>query len=239
MTKPSDLPAPCPACGAKSFDPGRFFTLFGLCAYCFVDADERAAARIRIRSANPQPIRFPPMPTSHPPGSEGRVEIMAWRLDHGYALVHPDDATAEDADGTQVQEAPDPVHPDDLTNGVEMDRSKGQLCWRARPRWRDCRVNLGRFKDYRKAADAVKGYYVARWGSWDDSRPWLRLTAAAAVVRLKRGTWYDVEFPDGVCKSMARRAAQSIHGRHFATRGNAVAAFDRELNKLGTLTCEA
>lgn len=37
-------------------------------------------------------LPLPPRPTRHPPGTEGRLVVMAWRTEHGYALWHPDDA---------------------------------------------------------------------------------------------------------------------------------------------------
>lgn len=34
----------------------------------------------------------PPFPTSSPPGSDGKVEILRWRYEAGYLLYHADDA---------------------------------------------------------------------------------------------------------------------------------------------------
>ncbi len=32
-----------------------------------------------------------PRPTNEPPGSQGKIRVMAWRLSHGYELHHADD----------------------------------------------------------------------------------------------------------------------------------------------------
>jgi hypothetical protein len=137
---------------------------------------------------------------------------LAWRLKNNFQLHHPEDATATSSPPDQspeVCESPDPISPEAYMEGVEMDRSKGKLAWRARPRWRDCRVKLGRFAKYEEAAEAVKQFFIQRWGSWDDSRPWLRKPAALAVVRVIDG-WHDLEFPEGVDRDRARRAAAIV-----------------------------
>jgi len=34
-----------------------------------------------------------PRPTTAKPGTREKLEVMAWRVDNGYALFHPADAT--------------------------------------------------------------------------------------------------------------------------------------------------
>jgi hypothetical protein len=257
MSDPSaPLPAylpPCAGCGAHHYDPGRFFPLLGLCVWCFgrgSEADhEYQAARDVYRVLRPPPAKRPaPFPCHHKPGSAGRIDAMRWRAEHNYALHHPDDAPHDPApdDGdppgpdpvpdvvvdAPVKDAPDPIAPADQLEGVEMDRSKGRLAWRARPRWRDCRVKCGRFPTYHQAAEAVKEFYRQRWGCWDETRPWLRMAACLAVVRLAGGEWCDLEFrdfaeyPAGVQRTAAGRV---VRAEPYAGFWAAERALSREL----------
>ena len=222
--------SPCPACGATNYDPGRFFGLYGLCLYCFADKDERIAAQQRLRSSA-VPLPLPPFPTVHVPGSAGKAEAMAWRLANGYALHHPEDGVSDP--NVKVADTPSEViDPSEIIPGVEMDRGKGRLAWRARPRWRDVRVRLGRFHRYQQAAEAVKSFFVERWGRYDESRPWLRQPAALAVIRTQRG-WCDLDFPTGVPRFIARQAAAAIADREYPAPFVVRSAFRRTL---GTLT---
>lgn len=159
---------------------------------------------------------------------------MRWRLERGYALHHPLDGSPDGSDGADVPDAPDPIHPDELMPGVEMDRSKGRLAWRARPRWRDCRVKCGRFPEYRDAAEAVKAFYADRWGYWDEARPWLRMSACLAVVRVGGDRrWHDLEFLDGVGLELQRQAAAAVvTAEPYETWWQAEAALRRELARL-------
>src|SRR5687767_6978013 len=42
----------------------------------------------------PRPL--PPHPTDHPPGTEGKVAVMAWRWENEYHIHHPGDARLSD-----------------------------------------------------------------------------------------------------------------------------------------------
>lgn len=60
---------------------------------------------------------MPPYPTKHLPGTPGKIAVMAWRIEMGYHLHHPDDATLYDHPlfRRQITHNEDgiPVHPND------------------------------------------------------------------------------------------------------------------------------
>ncbi len=219
----------CPACGATNFDPGRFFRLYGLCLYCFEEKDERIAAQQRLRTLVPA-LPMPPFPCVHVPGSTGKAEAMAWRLSNGYSLHHPSDGITDP--NIPVADTPlEVIDPSEIIPGVEMDRGKGRLAWRARPRWRDVRVRLGRFHKYTQAAEAVRSFYIERWGRYDESRPWLHQPAALAVVRTQRG-WCDLDYPSGIARFIARSAAAAVAAKPYPAPFAVRSAFRRELGIL-------
>jgi hypothetical protein len=70
----------CARCGLASDDRDAN----GLCLDC------RRGLRPRWHAASGQPP--PPEPCLDAPGSDGKIETLRWRLEHGYALHQPDDA---------------------------------------------------------------------------------------------------------------------------------------------------
>lgn len=48
-----------------------------------------------VRTGGGRLGRFAPAPTSHMPGTPGKVDVLEWRADKGYNLWHPLDATMD------------------------------------------------------------------------------------------------------------------------------------------------
>src|SRR5687768_9205688 len=83
---------PCPGCGARRFDRGRFFDVYRLCAYCFADEEQRAPAGDRWRLPTPERAqRIHPHPCEPSPATEGKTATWARRLPMHLALHHPAD----------------------------------------------------------------------------------------------------------------------------------------------------
>jgi hypothetical protein len=54
-----------------------------------VEGQDWRSARAGAAVARP----LPPGPTRHGPGTRGKLVVLAWREEHGFALWHPGDAT--------------------------------------------------------------------------------------------------------------------------------------------------
>ena len=77
MPAATAVPSPCHNCLAD-VRPGRL-SAAGVCVRC---------ARRRLKPPPPPP----PWPTQHLPGTEGKLIVLEWRRENGYALWHTDDA---------------------------------------------------------------------------------------------------------------------------------------------------
>ena len=175
---------PCPGCGAKSYDRGRFFFVYRLCRWCFEDAEARDAAAYRYRvHLKPPPERpRPPFPTQYPPGHPLREPVIQERLEKGYALFHPDDATWEEWREAEAEADDEPFMPPPPrrertyqkkgATGVEF--SKGR--YRARPFWDGYKHNAGAFARESEAVAAVEKFWRDRLGLFaafrDQTRFW-------------------------------------------------------------------
>lgn len=69
----------CVYCGKKT-KPGQVFCNPMCTAYYLYYTDNPPLA---------------PHPTFSPPGSKAKIKVMAWRLEQGYAIFHPDDYTGD------------------------------------------------------------------------------------------------------------------------------------------------
>jgi hypothetical protein len=193
MSKPScHVDPPCHGCGARHYDRGRFFPVYGLCVYCFDDPDAREAAAYRFRQLHPPPERpLPPTPCPYPPKSPERMATMQARLRSGHQLHHPDDATWDDFLDSEGPPAPTP-EPKERTyqkrgsTGVEW--SKGRA--RARPFWNGYKHNLGAFGRESEARVVVERFWREQLGLFaafrDQARFW-GYRPPVIVVRCKNG----------------------------------------------------
>src|SRR5262249_45007787 len=151
---------------------------------------------------------------------------------------HPADARLEEfGDETPDEEIwnePDPELPETLVAGIEVDKSRAQIAYRARPWWRGCRVKLGRFFVYAEAVEAVKAYFLERTGKWEPFRTkvWDRQRrTCCAVIRTEDG-WCDLEWPKYIPPSTARKVARSIEGQTFKTNKAATMAFRSAIRRI-------
>lgn len=219
---------PCPGCGAKSYDPGRFHSLYRLCVYCFADLDIRAAAgdAWRVRQVE-RHRQADARPCEHLPGTESKVETLSRRASLGLALHHADDARP----GQVRRISPRPV--DDPTNeaicpGVDVDRTRKTVAYRARPCFRGIRLTLGQYGTHREAAAAIYAWWQSlcrnrpgRAGAWQRRRGESKV---AAIVETWTG-WIEIEFPPDCPHAIARRAGRKIMGRIWPNRAAAESAF--------------
>jgi hypothetical protein len=93
------MPTPCLHCKQKPGTHAR-----GLCSTCHRTPGVRdgyAVDEAHSTNGGRSPWEYtelppPPEPTSEPPGSPGKQDVMAWRDAHGYQPHHPDDAKPAD-----------------------------------------------------------------------------------------------------------------------------------------------
>lgn len=89
----------CRHCGRDKVNRPR-----GLCWSCYYTPGVRALYGIEESKYTRRGVGIvvgtrplPPEPTTHPPSSEEKLEVLEQRAAAGYALWHPDDNPGEDA----------------------------------------------------------------------------------------------------------------------------------------------
>lgn len=234
---------PCPACGARSYDPAprRWHSLLGLCVWCYGEPSTRREAldRWRCQQVDRRPL---PEPTKAPPGSRAKVDELARRRAAGLQLFHPDDATAADcipadwltddeddgrldraadrqASRQAIRPAVDPSAQAVRAVGVELDRTRRELRFRARPIYRGVKVRLGTYPTHALAAAAVDRF-SRELGSRAGGKlaDYSRLTGpCAAVVRTPAG-WLEIEYPPTVDQQTADQAARRLANRYTSSQ---------------------
>lgn len=184
---------------------------------------------------------LPPTPCFAAPGSAIKEAMMAFRQANGYALHHPADATHATAEASTTEESArpivDPVPPSEMIRGIELDKSRPPIVYRARPRWRSARVPLGTFPTYAEAAQAIERFYRERLGLFeplrDDHHRWYG--PAVGTIRTPAG-WCDLEPPAGVSLRQAARAARVVRSRSYCDCRAVSRAYRREVDRIAAGT---
>jgi hypothetical protein len=70
-------------------------TVHGKCVHCERWLGLTASGLCPGCSARMTDRPPPPFATEHPPGSVAKVELMRWRAERGFAVLHPGDATED------------------------------------------------------------------------------------------------------------------------------------------------
>ncbi len=107
---------------------------------------------------------------------------------------------------------------------VELDTTRGKIRYRARPRWRGVKVNLGTYATHAAAVAAIADFEQST--SLPVDLP-TRLPLAVAVVRLP-DCWHAVDMPAGIPPTVARSAARRL-AVAYASRETVARAYGRLL----------
>lgn len=142
---------PCPGCGAKLYDYGRWFSRLQLCEWCAKDGD---AVRSRLRRDLPESDAG----TDAAPGSEERIRVYAERAALGLSCFSPADLVGVPTPAKR-RGAPD-WRAEPGETGVERSGDK----WRVRPAWRGRKWLLGTYAKRQEAIDRVKAFWDVRRG---------------------------------------------------------------------------
>lgn len=165
--------SPCPVCGAKNYDRGRFHALLGLCVFCAAEPDEVRARIIVLRIEGRVRQRPDGPPCCYPAGHPKKVEMLAERVRLGQNLWNRFDAGVDAHEEFVNEKGENAVQPviereyqDVGQTGVERDGKR----WRVRCYWDGKKHNIGSFDLKDDALLAANAFWRDKLGMFAEQR---------------------------------------------------------------------